>query len=96
MIAKITNPLLKLSAVTVGTLAIFNLVGSNLLATQGHELTKTYSQTQLIKKENIRLTNEIAHQSSLASLETWADEHSFIKIDKPIALATPAPVALNR
>lgn len=87
------NQTIKLSLLAVITLAVLNLIGSNLLATGGRELNDLNHEYQTLKKENAYLKNQIASQNSLSSLETWADDHGFVKIQKPIALTTPAPVA---
>lgn len=87
------NTILKINFIVVITLAILNLVGTNLLATQGQQLNQIYAQTNQIRKENVALANDIAKESSLLALETWADSRGFVKVDKPLALTTPAPVA---
>lgn len=93
MIVPHLNTSLKIGTVTVAIFAILNLIGANLLATQGEQLSQIYDQTGQIKKENAILANDIAAETSLASLESWADARGFVKISKPIALTTPAPVA---
>ncbi len=90
---KLTNLSLKIGLVSVFILAILNLVGSNFLATQGNEVQQLQQQTAQLRKENIRLKNQVAEVSSLANLEIWADSKGFIKISQPLALSAASPVA---
>ena len=95
MINKIQNlhPSLKLTGGLVVVLAILNLVGTNLLATKGHELEQLTQQSISLQKENAILSNQVASLSSLSYIEEKATQLGFEKINKPIALTTPAPVA---
>lgn len=93
MTNKIINTSIKISTLAVAVLAVFNLIGSNLLATQGGELSQVLAKTAAVKKQNTVLANQIAQQSSLATLDAWAQTQGFVQINQPIALTTPAPVA---
>ena len=87
------NLSLKITAALVVVLAILNIVGTNLLATQGQELEQIHQKTLQLENENQILANKIAHFSSLSYLEEQAQEKGFIKISKPLALKDIAPVA---
>lgn len=83
----------KITGSLVVVLAIFNLIGSNLLATRGEEVDLITTQTLTLEKENVHLSNQIARLSSLSYIEEKANSLGFEKISKPIALTPPAPVA---
>jgi hypothetical protein len=85
---------LKITGSIVVVLAVLNLIGSNLLATKGHEVEKLTQQTQSLQKENSYLGNQIATKSSLSYIEEQALTLGFQKISQPIALTAPAPVAM--
>lgn len=87
------NLSLKITAALVVVLAVLNIVGTNLLATQGQELEQIHQKTLQLENENQILSNKIAHHSSLSYLEDQAQEKGFIKISKPLALKDIAPVA---
>ncbi len=87
------NISLKITAALVVVLAILNIIGTNLLATQGQELEQIHQKTLQLENENQILANKIAHCSSLSYLEEQAKEKGFIKISKPLALKDIAPVA---
>lgn len=84
----------KIIYVTALFLGLVNLVASNVLATQGQELSSLNNEAIELQKENQYIKNTISKQTSLAELEKWADENGFVKVSDPIALTTPAPVAL--
>lgn len=88
------HPSLKLTGMIVVVLALFNLVGSNLLATRGHELESLTKETLLLQKENTNLQNQVASYSSLSRIEAAALALGFQKISSPIALTAPEPVAM--
>lgn len=93
---KINKPLdfsLKFTAALAIILAILNIVGTNLLATQGQELEKLNQKTIQLRNQNQILTNKISHFSSLSYLEEKAREQGFVKITQPLALKDAAPVA---
>ncbi len=84
---------LKLTGALVVVLAVSNLVGSNLLATRGHEVETLTIKAKTLQKENSYLSNQIAKFSSLSYIENQANTQGFQKINSPVALTTPAPVA---
>ncbi len=96
MINRIKNihPSLKATGCLVVLLAVFNLIGSNLLATRGHEVEKLSVETLSLQKENTHLTNQISQLSSLSYIESQASLHGFQKINKPVVVTSSSPVAL--
>lgn len=90
---KYLNISLKITAALVVVLAILNIVGTNLLATQGQELEQIHQKTLQLENENQIIANKIAHYSSLSYLENKAQDKGFIKISQPLALKDIAPVA---
>lgn len=91
------NLSLKITYALVVVLAVLNIVGSNLLATQGSELEQIRQKTTRLESQNQSLTNRIAGYSSLSYLEKKAKDHNFLKISQPLALKGVTPVAyLNR
>lgn len=87
---------LKITGSLVLVLALLNLFGSNFLATRGQRVDEMTQEILKLEKENSFLTQEVSRLSSLSQLEARALTLGFQKIDKPIALTTPAPVALAR
>ncbi len=91
---KTLNLSLKITGSLIVVLGLLNLIGSNLLATKGHQLETLTTQTIALEKENTILNNQISQYSSLSYVQSQAEALGFEEINKPIALTPPAPVAL--
>lgn len=84
---------LKVIGTTIVILALLNLVGSNILATKGSELTKINQQIYQAQRQNDYLSQKIASHTSLSKIQAKAQELGFVSVSQPVALTTPAPVA---
>jgi len=88
-----TPQIIKAIYTAVLVLAILNLVGSNILATKGTELNQINHQIYQQTRQNEYLEQLIAEHTSLSRIQALADDLGFVAVQKPVALASSAPVA---
>jgi len=60
-------------------LAIFNLVGTNVLSTQGFAVSEVETKTMSLEKENHQLSVKIEEATTLGSLQKFAEDRGFIR-----------------
>ena len=87
------NSILKISLTMLVVLAFTNLIATNLISTKGQDLSQTNQEILALEKDNTYLENQIASETSLASLEVWAIDNQFVKISDPLTLPTSSSVA---
>lgn len=87
------NQTIKLVTIVVVLLGAANLIGTNLLATQGNELENLSMQTMNLEKDNLHLKNQISQSTSLAYVEQKANELGFVEINQTLAISGSIPVA---
>ena len=60
-------------------LAVINLVGTNVLSTQGFAVSEVETKTMLLEKENQILSVKIEEATTLNSLQRLAENRGFIR-----------------
>ncbi len=90
-----TNNITFLSLVLFFSIAITNLVSTNVLSTQGIGVSVVESETLNIEKENQRLVMQIEEASKLKDLEKVAQNQGFTRVSSMVFAPTPATVALR-
>ena len=86
--------ILKLLALILILLGVFQLIISNRLATAGEKLTQINKEIKALEEENERLKKEIAISSSLTTIAKKADEMGFLKVENFLYL-TSEPFAFK-
>jgi len=81
--------------ILVAILSLFNLVGTNALATQGVVLNDTVKKTQDLIKANQQLLYEINQLSNLETIHQQAENQGFYNLKSVVLLPAPAPVAAS-
>ncbi|KKT29411.1 MAG: hypothetical protein UW16_C0029G0004 [Microgenomates group bacterium GW2011_GWC1_44_10] len=67
------------SGVILFGLAAINLVGTNVLSTQGFAVSESETETLKLEKENQKLSVMIEESTTLSSLERQAEDRGFIR-----------------
>lgn len=60
-------------------LTVINLVGTNVLSTQGFALSEVETKTMLLEKENQILSVKIEEATTLRGLQKLAEDRGFIR-----------------
>ncbi|HBC44607.1 MAG: hypothetical protein UX08_C0001G0040 [Candidatus Collierbacteria bacterium GW2011_GWB1_45_35] len=81
------------TAVLFVGLTVINLVGTNILATQGFAVSESDSKTFMLEKENQRLSVKIEESVRLSDLEEKAKQSGFIRSKSIVYLPTPPTFA---
>ena len=75
------------------SLIITNLVGTNMLATQGFAVSESETETLRLEKENHRLSVKIEEAARLRDLEGLAMQNGFIRSKSIVFVPTPLTFA---
>lgn len=75
--------------------AFINLVSTNILSTQGVQVSTAELEILKLEKENHFLSVKIEESSKLNDLEKQARENGFIRTNNLVFAPTPATVALR-
>lgn len=65
--------------VILATLAAINLVGTNMLSTQGYAVSELETKTLSLEKENQKLSVKIEEATTLAALQELALQSGFTR-----------------
>ncbi len=68
-----------MTAVILATLAAVNLVGTNMLSTQGFAVSELETKTLTLEKENQQLSVKIEEATTLAALQELALQRGYIR-----------------
>ena len=61
------------------TLAAINLIGTNILSTQGYVVSELETKTMALEKENQQLSVKIEEATTLSSLQELALQRGYIR-----------------
>jgi len=86
---------LTFTAVAFVGLAVFNLVGTNALATEGIAVSEAETKTMKLEKENQIISVKIEEASQLKNIEELAANRGFIR-SKNIVFVPTAPTFASR
>lgn len=68
-----------ITGVVLFGLAAINLIGTNILSTQGFAVSESETKTLQLEKENQKLSVKIEEATTLTSLEKLAENRGFIR-----------------
>mgnify|MGYP001574720034 CR=1 FL=1 len=73
--------------------AAINLIGTNILSTQGFAVSESETKTLRLEKENQKLSVKIEEATTLASLNKLAEEGGFIRSKSIVFVPTTSTFA---
>lgn len=76
-------------------LATANLIGTNVLATRGFDLSNVESKTFAFEKENHELQVKIEESTQLVSMEKTAVSRGFTRANAIVFVSTPPATAMR-
>lgn len=75
--------------------ALTNLVGTNMLATRGFDLTNIETKTLSLEKENRQIQVSIDENSQFSKLENSAISSGYHQLNDIVFMPTPATTAMR-
>ena len=86
---------LVISLVALFAVATANLVGTNVLATKGFDLSTVEQKTLALEKENHDLQVKIEESTQLKTLESTATSNGFVRTSAIVFMPTPPATAMR-
>lgn len=83
----------KVTVLLLLSLTVINLVGTNMLATQGFAVSESETNTLRLEKENRQLSVKIEEAARLRGLEAMATQNGYIRAQSVVFAPTPPTFA---
>ncbi len=93
---KYLNLLIAIVFSLVGLFSIVNLIGTNMLATQGVVLDEYASKTDHLIKSSNQLQVDIARSTNLSYIESRAQAKGFHRVNSKVIVEAVDSLALSR